>query len=70
VPTRELLSPARRVQFTTLPALSERDLARYYTLSADDLTVITRRRRPHNRLGVATQLAYLGFRHFLRQSPR
>jgi TnpA family transposase len=61
VPTRELLSPAQRGQFTTLPALSERDLARYYTLAAEDLAAINRRRRPHNRLGFAVQLAYLRF---------
>ena len=61
MPTRELLSPAQRVQFMTLPALSARDLARHYTLSADDLAAITRRRRPHNRLGFAVQLAYLRF---------
>lgn len=61
MPTRELLSPAQRVQFTTFPALSERDLARYYTLSVDDLTAINRHRRPHNRLGFAVQLAALRF---------
>ncbi len=33
MPTRELLSPAQRAQFTTLPdPMSERDLARHYTL--------------------------------------
>ena len=61
MPTRELLSPAQRVQFTTFPALSERDLARFYTLSAEDLAAINRHRRPHNRLGFAVQLAYLRF---------
>ena len=61
MPTRELLSPAQRVQFTTLAPLSARDLARYYTLSAEDLAAINRRRRPHNRLGFAVQLAYLRF---------
>jgi hypothetical protein len=61
VPTRELLAPAQRAQFTALPALSERDLARHYTLAAEDLAAINRRRRPHNRLGFAVQFAYLRF---------
>jgi Domain of unknown function (DUF4158) len=61
MPTRELLSPAQRVQFTAFPALSERDLTRHYTLSADDLAAINRHRRPHNRLGFAVQLASLRF---------
>jgi TnpA family transposase len=61
VPTRELLSPAQRLPFTAFPTLTERDLARYYTLSADDVAIINRHRRPHNRLGFAVQLAYLRF---------
>ena len=31
--------------------LSERDLGRFYTLSARDLQIIDRHRRPANRLG-------------------
>ncbi|MGH2352734.1 MAG: Tn3 family transposase [Chloroflexota bacterium] len=59
--TRELLTPAQRLQFTTFPALSARDLVRYYTFSPDDLAIISRHRRPHNRLGFAVQLALLRF---------
>jgi TnpA family transposase len=62
MPTHEVLAPSQRAQFTELPdSLSERDLARYYTLSPEDLAVIAQRRRPHNRLGFAVQLAYLRF---------
>ena len=35
--------------------------ARYYTLSANDQNLIKQRRRNHNRLGFAVQLAYLRF---------
>jgi TnpA family transposase len=41
--------------------LSDQLLARYYTLSEDDLVLIKQRRRPQNRLGFAVQLAYLRF---------
>jgi hypothetical protein len=61
VPTRELLAPAQRAQFTTLPVRSARDLARYDTRSAEDLAAIGRRRRPHDRPGFAVQLASLRF---------
>jgi hypothetical protein len=61
VPTRELLSPAQRLPFTTFPTLAERDLARYDTRSADDVAIINRHRRPHHRLGFAVQLASLLF---------
>jgi hypothetical protein len=59
--------PRRRVltetQFDALLALpkSEADLIRHYTLSPDDLAVIARRRRPHNRLGFALQLCALRY---------
>ncbi|WP_254175334.1 Tn3 family transposase, partial [Planktothrix tepida] len=60
--TRELLSPAQRLQFTEIPHfITPRDLARYYTFSNDELRVIKQRRRPHNRLGFAVQLCYLRF---------
>lgn len=60
--TRELLSPAQRLQFTEIPHfITQRDLARYYTFSNDELRVIKQRRRPHNRLGFAVQLCYLRF---------
>lgn len=62
MPTRELLSPAQRTQFLCVPAdMSEQMLARYYTLSNDDRSLIKQRRRNHNRLGFAVQLAYLRF---------
>ncbi len=60
--TRELLSPAQRAQMLCIPDdLSDQLLARYYTLSDDDLVLIKQRRRPQNRLGFAVQLAYLRF---------
>ena len=62
MPTRELLSPAQRAQFLSLPAeMNEQILARYYTLSPEDLARIRRHRRSHNKLGFAVQLAYLRF---------
>lgn len=62
MPTRELLSPAQRAQMLCIPDdLSDQLLARYYTLSDDDLTLIKLRRRNQNRLGFAIQLAYLRF---------
>lgn len=62
MPTRELLSPAQRDQFLSLPTeMSDQMLARYYTLSDDDRGLIRQRRRNHNRLGFAVQLAYLRF---------
>ena len=60
--TRELLSPAQRLQFTEIPnSITTRDIARYYTFSNDELKAIKERRRPHNRLGFAVQLCYLRF---------
>src|SRR2546426_936934 len=48
MPTRELLSPAQRAQFLSLPAeMNEQILARYYTLSPEDLARI---RRDHREL--------------------
>ncbi|MBV9327333.1 MAG: DUF4158 domain-containing protein, partial [Chloroflexi bacterium] len=59
MPTRELLAPAQRAQFTELPAvLDKRTLARLYTLSDDDLRVIRRHRRASTQLGFTVQLAY------------
>jgi len=62
MPTREVLSPSQRAQFTDIPhAIGERELARYYTLSPEEMAVIAQRRRPSNRLGFAVQLCYLRF---------
>jgi TnpA family transposase len=40
---------------------SEREITRYYSLSAEELVVIEQHRRPQNRLGFTVQLAYLRF---------
>ncbi len=52
MPTREVLSPSQRAPFIEIPAaIGERELARYYTLSPDEVAAVVQRRRPHNRLG-------------------
>ncbi len=57
-----LLSPAQRTKLLQIPDnFSERDITRYYSLSAEDLAVIEQHRRPQNRLGFTVQLAYLRF---------
>jgi TnpA family transposase len=62
VATRELLSPAQRQRLTELPdPMDERELARYHTLSEEDLTVIGKRRRPETKMGFAVGLCYLRF---------
>jgi hypothetical protein len=62
VPTRELLAPAQRAEFTELPpTLDDRILARFYTLSEHDLQLIRRHRRPSTQLGLAVQLGYARF---------
>src|ERR687884_714099 len=53
MPTRELLAPSQRAQFTELPSFDERTLGRFYTLSDDDLRLIRRHRRPSTQLGFA-----------------
>ncbi len=60
--TRELLSPAQRLQFTEIPnSITAREIASYYTFSNEDLKIIKEHRRPHNRLGFGVQLCYLRF---------
>ena len=60
--TRELLSPAQRLQLTELhDPMDEREMARYHTLSDGDLAVIGKRRRPDTRVGFSVQLCYLRF---------
>lgn len=45
MPTRELLAPSQRAQFTELPSsFDERTLAHFYTLSDDDLRQVRRHR--------------------------
>lgn len=60
MPRRELLSEPQRLAFTE-PATDERAMVRHYTLSAEDLALIDRRRGDPNRLGFATMLCYLRF---------
>jgi hypothetical protein len=57
---RELLTESQRVSFHA-PATDERGIVRHYTLSADDLALINRRRSDPNRLGFAVMLCYLRF---------
>src|SRR5712692_11830635 len=56
--TPRLLTAEQRDAFVRIPPdLSERDLGRFYTLSARDLAIIGRHRRPANRLGFAVHLS-------------
>lgn len=65
MPTRELLSPSQRAQFTEIPPdMGERDMARYYMLTDDDLKVINRHRGPHKR-GVHDSQKNVRYREFL-----
>src|SRR5205085_9741593 len=41
--------------------LSDQEIARHYTFTQNDFDLITSRRRHHNRLGFAMQLAVLRF---------
>jgi TnpA family transposase len=57
-----LLSPTQRTKLLQIPdTFSEREITRYYSLSAEDVAVIEQHRRPQNRLGFTGQLAYLRF---------
>ncbi len=59
MPTRELLAPSQRAQFTDFTApLDDRTLARFYTLSDTDLELIRRHRRDSTQLCFAVQLSY------------
>jgi hypothetical protein len=60
MPHRELLTESQRLGFHA-PASDEREMVRHYTLSAEDLTLINRRRGDPNRLGFAVMLCYLRF---------
>jgi TnpA family transposase len=60
MPRRELLSEPQRLAFTE-PVTDERAMVRHYTLSAEDLALIDRRRGDPNRLGFAVMLCYLRF---------
>jgi TnpA family transposase len=57
-----LLTPQERERLTGVPSnLTEREIARYYTLSPQDLQAALHHRRPQNRLGFAVQLCMLRF---------
>ena len=60
MPRWELLTEPQRLAFTE-PATDERGMVRHYTLSAEDLALIDRRRGDPNRLGFAVMLCYLRF---------
>jgi len=58
----EVLTPEQRLLFTTIPDnLSSQEMARYYTLSAEDIHFIQQHRGAENRLGAALQLCSLRF---------
>jgi hypothetical protein len=60
--TPTYLTPEQRYTMTQIPAdLSDREIARHYTFTQKDLDLISQRRRHHNRLGFAVQLAVLRF---------
>lgn len=52
MPRRAVQSDEKRAALLALPD-DETLLVQHWTLSQDDLAVIVRRRRPHNRLGFA-----------------
>lgn len=57
---RELLTADERIEYMCIrPSISEWELARYYTFSDQDIEIINRHRRNHNRLGFAVQLCTL-----------
>lgn len=60
--SRSVLTAAQRAQLSHVPDdLPDRDIARYYTLTSDDLAFIHQHRRAVNKLGVAVQLCMLRF---------
>ena len=69
MPTRELLAPSQRAQFTDFTApLDDRTLARFYTLSDTDLELIRRHRRDSTQLGFAVQLGYARYNAVLGEN--
>ncbi len=56
-----LTDEQRQVMMEIPTDLSDRDLARYYTLISEELELVNRRRRPANRFGFAVQLVLLHF---------
>jgi hypothetical protein len=60
--TRELLTPSQRQQFYEVPEnMGQRELARYYTITPEEKSVIHQQRGAPNRLGYAVQICYLRF---------
>jgi hypothetical protein len=55
---RQLLTESQRLSFHA-PASDERGMVRHYTLSAEDLALINRRRGDPNRPSFAVMLCYL-----------
>lgn len=60
MPRRQLLSPVQRATLLSIPT-DTTQLARHYTLTARDRSLIRAKRGAHNELGFAIQLAYLRF---------
>ncbi|HLZ57104.1 MAG TPA: DUF4158 domain-containing protein, partial [Ktedonosporobacter sp.] len=60
VPTY-LTDEQRQIMIEIPTDLDSRGLARYYTLTTEELELVNRRRRPANRFGFAVQLALLYF---------
>jgi TnpA family transposase len=60
MPRPELLAPAQREALMAPPS-DLNECIRYYTLSANDLHLISQHRGIHNQLGFAVQLCYLRF---------
>lgn len=58
---KELLTKSQRQAWMDLSELIESKLATYYTFSPDDIKVIDRHPRDHNRLGFAVQLCLLRY---------
>ncbi|GHP01204.1 hypothetical protein KSF_112510 [Reticulibacter mediterranei] len=57
-----LTDEQRQIMMKIPTDLDDRDLARYYTLTPEELELVNLRRRPANRFGFAIQLALLHFR--------
>jgi hypothetical protein len=55
MPRRTIIDRARLDAMLALPH-GEAEIIRHFTLTAEELTHVARRRRPHNRFGFALQL--------------
>ncbi len=59
---KELLTPTQRKQIYEIPEeMEDRELARYYRLSDEELKVVYQQRGAANRLGFGVQIGYLRF---------